>query len=107
MLELHAIHVCDHLCWSFLQNPQPPQVSGLSLPEQFTLVNAPIDPFDPKQRRAFLEFTAAYAEGQPVLFNAALMPAGPPASELQMADAESLHKVGGRCDCVLECCPGH
>jgi hypothetical protein len=73
---------------------QLPQVSGLSLPEQFTLVNAPIDPYDPKQRRAFLEFTTAYAEGHPVLFNEGLMPAGPPASELQMADAESLHKVG-------------
>jgi hypothetical protein len=70
------------------------QVSGLSLPEQFTLVNAPIDPFDAKQRRAFLEFTTTYAEGHPVLFNQGLMPAGPPASEPQMADAESLHKVG-------------
>jgi hypothetical protein len=68
-------------------------VSGLSLAEQFTLVNAPIDPFDPKQRRAFLEFVTAYAEGHPVLFNEGLMPAGPPASEWQMADAESLHKV--------------
>lgn len=70
------------------------QVPGLSLPEQFTLVNAPIDPFDPRQRGAFLEFTGAYAAGQPVLFNEGLMPAGPPASEPQMADAESLHKVG-------------
>lgn len=69
------------------------QVSGLSLPEQFTLVNAPIDPFDAKQRRAFLEFVTAYADGAPVLFNEALMPAAPPASEPQMADAESLHKV--------------
>jgi hypothetical protein len=30
------------------------QVSGLSLPEQFALVNAPIDPFDPKQQQATL-----------------------------------------------------
>ncbi|WIA34808.1 hypothetical protein OEZ86_013108 [Tetradesmus obliquus] len=71
------------------------KVPGLSLPEQFTLVNAPIDPFDPRQRGAFLEFTGAYAAGQPVLFNEGLMPAGPPASEPQMADAESLHKILG------------
>lgn len=33
--------------------------------------------------------------GVPVmLFNEGLMPPGPPASEPQMADAESLHKVG-------------
>jgi hypothetical protein len=29
------------------------------------------------------------------------MPAGPPASELQMADAESLHKVGCGCRAVF------
>jgi hypothetical protein len=33
------------------------------------------------------------AEWHPLLFNQGLMPAGPPASEPQMADAESLHKV--------------
>jgi hypothetical protein len=42
------------------------------------------------------------AEGHPVFFNQGLMPAGPPASELQMADAESLHKVG--CCCSIAGC---
>lgn len=78
------------------------QVSGLSLPDQFTLVNAPIDPLDHKQRRAFLEFTNTYAAGHPVVFNEGLMPAGPPISEAQMGEAESLHKVSrGAAACCL------
>jgi hypothetical protein len=37
-----------------------------------------------------------------VLYNQGLMPAGPPASEPQMADAESLHNVGcGRNACFV------
>ncbi|KAF8061391.1 ileS [Scenedesmus sp. PABB004] len=69
------------------------RVKGLSLADQFTLVNAPVDAGDAKQRAALLDFTHAYAAGRPVVFNAALMPPGPPVNEAQMADAESLHKI--------------
>lgn len=57
-------------------------------------MNAPIDVFDARQRAAFMAFVTTYASGQPVLFNEALMPLGPPSSELQMAEAENLCKVG-------------
>jgi hypothetical protein len=69
------------------------QVKGLSLPDQFTLVNAPVDPHDNRQRAAFLALTKAYAAGQPALLNEEVMPVAPPATEAQMAEAESLHKV--------------
>jgi hypothetical protein len=40
-----------------------------------------------------------------VLFNQGFMPAGPPASELQMAAAKSLHKVGcSCCPLLVTCC---
>lgn len=69
------------------------QVKGLSLADQFTLINAPLDAYDERQRRSFLDFTNTYAAGHPVVFNEGLMPVGPPTHEWQMNEAESLHKV--------------
>jgi hypothetical protein len=69
------------------------QVKGLSLQDQFMLVSAPIDVFNAHQHAALMDFASTYASGQPVLFNEGLMPAAPPRSELQMAEAENLHKV--------------
>jgi hypothetical protein len=71
------------------------QVTGLSLQDQFTLLNAPIDVYDDIQRSAFIDFARTYAAGQPVLFNEALIPDGPPKTELHMEQAENLHKVCG------------
>lgn len=69
------------------------QIKGLSLQDQFTLVNAPIDVYDDIQRNAFIDFAKTYASGQPVVFNEGLMPQGPPKTEQQMEEAEDLHKV--------------
>lgn len=86
-------------------NPKPqtlPQIPGLSLQDQFTLVNAPIDVYDDKQRAAFMDYARTYAAGQPVLFNESLMPSGPPRTEADMQEAENLHKV---CAAVLAFSP--
>lgn len=83
------------------------QVKGLSLTDQFTLVNAPIDAGDTRQRGAFLQFAQAYAAGRPVLLDESLMPSGPPVNELQMADVEGLHKVGTAARCICTLCASH
>jgi hypothetical protein len=75
------------------------QVKGLTLQDQFTLVNAPIDVYDAVQRGAFIDFARTYAAGQPVLFNEALMPEGPPRTEGDMEEAEDLHKARRRTLC--------
>jgi hypothetical protein len=56
-------------------------------------VNAPIDVYNDIHRGAFIDFARTYASGQPVLFNEALMPKGPPRTEFDMSQAEDLHKV--------------
>jgi Suv3 C-terminal domain 1 len=94
----HVTYVIIHIAFQltghlYLAISSLSQVKGLTLQDQFLLVNAPIDAAEPRQRRAFVNFVRHYASGRPVLLSPSVMPPGPPRSESEMGEAEDLHKA--------------
>lgn len=94
----HVTYVITHMAFQltgplYLAISSLSQVKGLTLQDQFLLVNAPIDAAEPRQRRAFVNFVRHYASGRPVLLSPSVMPPGPPRSEGEMGEAEDLHKA--------------